>query len=246
MRKHAHRCLALLFAAVALVLPACEGDGHFTLLGYSTLPNYDPNIRTVYVPIFENRTFHRGVEFELTRAVIRAIEQKTPFKVVHRCELADTELLGVIVGWNKGIVNRNQLNEVREAETILTVQVMWRDRRTGEILSAPGQQLGDPVPPAIPAPDAPPGMAGPLQPVAVQAPNAAAPPAGDVLPAPNLVHPPAGHPVHPRAGHPGEAWTIVTSYATFIPELGASRTTSQKDNIDRLATQIVSMMEHAW
>ena len=69
-------------------MASCESWGHFTFLGYTTRPNYDECIKTVYVPIFDNKTFRRGMEFDLTRAVIREIEAKTPFKVVddpNRC-----------------------------------------------------------------------------------------------------------------------------------------------------------------
>src|SRR6516162_2071543 len=124
----------LAVAVLSLLLPACESGGHFTLLGYTTKPNYDCDYRTIYVPIFKNRTFRRGLEFDLTRAVVREIEAKTPYKVVSNCEEADTELLGTIVSVNKNLVNINQENEVREAEMTLGVEVIWRDRRTGDIL----------------------------------------------------------------------------------------------------------------
>ena len=49
----------------------CASDGHVGFLGYTTAPNYDPGIRTVYVPIFKSKvletTPYRGVEFTLTR-----------------------------------------------------------------------------------------------------------------------------------------------------------------------------------
>jgi hypothetical protein len=39
---------------------------------------------------------------------------------------------------------------------------------------------------------------------------------------------------------------VVQSVASFIPELGESITTAEKKNVDRLAIQIVSMMESPW
>src|SRR5690349_10480305 len=105
------RPFLFLLAAAALVLPSCQGDGNFSVLGYTTRPNYDPNIHSVYVPIFKNFTFWRGLEFDLTRAVVREIELKTPYKVVSDPSRADTELTGTIVSFNKNILNRNQLNE---------------------------------------------------------------------------------------------------------------------------------------
>jgi len=161
---------AFALAACALLLPSCAGDGHVSILGYSTKPNYDPNIRTVRVPIFKNKTFMTvtpvvGMEMDLTRAVVREIEQKTPFKVVQDCENADTELRGVIVGFQKVMLNYNPFNEVREAETQLVVQLVWRDLRTGKILSRGPRRFGegvegDPRQPLLATPDSvfPPGV----------------------------------------------------------------------------------------
>ena len=95
---------ALVALAVAL-LPGCASwDGHFCLFGYTTRPLYDLGIRTVRVPIFKNFTFRRGLEFQLTEAVIREIESKTPYKVVQEADCADTELIGTIVGRSKAVI----------------------------------------------------------------------------------------------------------------------------------------------
>jgi Lipopolysaccharide-assembly len=134
-----HRWLYCLTGVFALTLASCTGDGHFTILGYTTQPNYNLEIRTVYVPIFQNVTFARGLEFDLTRAVIREIESKTPFKVVDCREGADTELIGKIINTSKGVITLNQLGEVRDAQAGLSVELTWRDLRpgcTGTILSA--------------------------------------------------------------------------------------------------------------
>lgn len=195
---NARRLSCCLVLAMAALLSSCAGDGHFNILGYSTAPNYDASIVTVHVPIFQNISFRRGLEFDLTRAVIREIEAKTPFKVVSSPENADTELTGKIIGRNKALINYNQLGEVRDAETTISVEVVWRDLRKGrhgEILSQPA----------------------PTQ--------------------PGQMPPPPGSPPPP---------VLVQTVASFIPELGGSLTTSEKQNIDRLAVQVVSMMEKAW
>jgi hypothetical protein len=193
----------------AMVLPSCGWDGHFTAFGYTTRPNYDPNIRTVYVPMFANKTFWRGLEFELTEAVVREIQAKTPYRVESNPDCADTELIGTVVNYNKNILNRNQLNEVREAETVLAVEVIWRDRRTGEILSRPVQA-------GVPSAGTP-FFSADVPPV---------PPPGLIAPPPPPV--------------------LVQSVGGFIPELGSSISSARKENVDRLAVQIVSLMERPW
>lgn len=199
-----HPLPLLMLAAATLGLPSCEPGGHFTLLGYTTQPNYRTDIRTVRVSIFKNATprdsVRQGLEMDLTQAIVREIEQKTPYKVVGLGCDADTELTGKIVTLTKNIINRNQLNEVREAETTLGVQVLWKDLHSGEILSKPIRKPGTPLPPP-PPPGAPP------------------PPPPPVL---------------------------VTSIAGFIPEIGQSTTTAYQDNVNRLAVQIVCLMEKPW
>ncbi len=138
-----HLGAALLVALLTLIVGmGCQSwDGHMALGRYSTRPIYDAGIRTVRVPVFKNKTQvfqgNSGIENELTTVVIRSIEGRTPYKVVPENQDADTELTGTIAAFSKGIVNRNQLNEVREAETYLTVDLVWKDLRTGEILSQP-------------------------------------------------------------------------------------------------------------
>ena len=226
--------LRLVVAASGLLLPACEWDGNFTVLGYTTRPNYDPSITTVRIPVVKNRvlqdTVSRGAEFELTEAIKRQVRERTPFRVVGDNEPADTELVCTLVGYRKEMLNRNQLNEVREAENVLLIDVAWRDLRGGACLDAPAGELG-----AAPGPGAP---AVPADPV-VQPPTIATP-ARPQAPGGGLFSdaPPGAAPPVKRE--------LVQGTARFIPELGESPTTSRKLAIDKLAVQIVSMMEMGW
>jgi hypothetical protein len=199
------------WCALALLplVGGCQSPtGHLNLLGYTSKPNYDEKVHTVYVPMFENHTvgaFRRGIEVDLTRAVVREIETRTPYKVVHDRSRADTELCGTITTYQKNLVNRNQLNEVREAETILKAKVVWKDLRTGEVLS-----------------QARPGPRGPI-----------APPFDPDNPPPPIL------PAKPEA-------VEVTSVGRMLPEVGESNATALKMNIDRMAVQIVGLMEKPW
>ena len=157
---HPSSLLFLACFAVAVLLPSCAWDGQLNILGYTTRPNYDPGIRTIRVPIFKNNTYVRGLEFDLTQAVIREIGMRTPFTVVSADCLADSELTGNITILNKLAVNRTQLNEIREGQTTLGVEIVWRDLRTGEILSQPRVKSNpdNPAPPPT----------GPPKPVVIQ------------------------------------------------------------------------------
>ena len=88
------------------------------------------------------------LEFDVTKALVREIEAKTPYKVVSCRESADTELKGTILSLTKSLLNRNQLNEVREAQTLMRVSIIWRDLHTGEILSAQ-RKYGELLPPGV-------------------------------------------------------------------------------------------------
>src|SRR5213592_3775037 len=112
-------------------LAGCQGTP--SLFGYKLGAGaiYDSNIKTVYVPVFTNRAFqttpYRGMEVDITRAVVKEIGAKTKFKVVSDPDRADTELRGNIVSIGKNILNRNQQNLTREAEVVLVVDVLWWD-----------------------------------------------------------------------------------------------------------------------
>jgi hypothetical protein len=219
-----HRPVLLAFALAAALLAGCESRGHFSVLGYTTRPNYDCNIRTVYVPTFTSQVFidstRRTLHMDLTKAVIREIELKTPFKVVSDCSIADTELSGNILSLTKNLLNRNQLNEIREGETVLTVGIVWKDLRSGEILSLPRPGPTALATPGIPSLDIP-EVTG----VAPPPPAPPTPPGGPRLPAPPV---------------------LVTGIGNYIPELGQSNATAYQTAINRLATQIVSLMEKPW
>lgn len=257
----------LAVGVLAVLLPACQESSNFTIpfLGYSTKPNYDTRYKTVYVPTFKNLTFYRGLEFSVTKSLVREIEARTPYKVVSNRASADTELKGTIVSLTKNILNRNQLNEVREAQTVMRAQIIWRDLRTGEILSAP-RKPGELVPAGV-SPDTPPvpplmplntmpGMQTGVTsaPVAPQQPN----PAADAVPAPGITPAeggPGGGPIPPQDLDeddglpplpPGFQPTIVTSLGDFIPEIGQSITTAMSQNAILMAIQIVQMMEKPW
>jgi hypothetical protein len=200
-----------LLAAGTLALAGCA-DGHLSFFGYSSAPNYDCSIRTVYVPIPGNPTYRRGLEFDLKRALDKYVALNTPFTAVPYRDNADTELIVKIISRTKTIVNFNQLGEIREGELTMTAEVTWLDKRIGhidEVLSKPA-------------------VVGPL-PTAV--------PVSPVLPLPG---------VDPLAPLPKAPPIIVTATASYHPELGGSTVSAEQQLINKMAVQIVSMMEKPW
>jgi hypothetical protein len=163
--------LAALFGGAAAA--GCAHDGHLGIFGYTTAPNYDPEIRTVYVPVFRTKVFsttpYRDMEMTLTRKVQDAIEWKTPMKVLSDKDGADTELQGTVVAMSKVLTNRTSFNEVRELALYISCEIVWFDLRPGhegKILTNPRQrdlavppiggfQFDPDNPPQPPKPDTP-------------------------------------------------------------------------------------------
>ncbi len=131
MRNAALMAAMLSMLAAWLVTGGCATDPRS---GYSPHGVWSDDIATVHVPIFENETFDRNVEFQLTDALIKEIESRTPFKVAPLSR-ADTRLTGRIVN-----VERDQMSRSRDTglgeEMVYTVTIdfEWTDLRTGRAL----------------------------------------------------------------------------------------------------------------
>jgi len=280
-KRWSRRSVLLALAGVGLAVPACEMNQWFSwnggkpvLFGYGTTPNYDKRFKTIRLKIFKNPTFWAvvpvpGMEMQLTEALKREIELKTPYKIVSGD--ADLEISGSIMSFLKVALNYTQQNEEREVETTLTAQVVLKDLRSGEILSQPAQRAAEPLPPAglLPGQLDPlnaqtmlPGSiasnelsAAPISPGGQPATlGSASPPptAGNPVPgATNMPGPPGAAPGPP--GPPGAApgtqpiqGVLVRSVAYYRPEIGQSLSTAEQDNCNQMAEQIVSMMEIPW
>lgn len=164
------RPLAAVFAAVTAAaavaaVPGCQGTGDLCVLGYTTKPPFDEDIRSVYIPLFKTAAFHtspfRGIEADITQEIVTELgRRRSPIRVVSDPSRADTELIGTVTRINKAIYNRNLINLNREYEVQITVEVLWRDLRTGRVLSGrrepPASANPAPFDPCLPpAPPAP-------------------------------------------------------------------------------------------
>jgi hypothetical protein len=170
----------------------------------------------VRVPIFKNETLVRGLEFELTEEVIKQIELKTPWKVV-QSESADAVLTGKVIALSKRTVLHNELNEARESELTLAVEIDFKDLRAAGAQVDPLAEPLPAVPPTTsPLPDDEPALFGLRR-------------GGKRL-----------------GGLGRRAPNLVEAQAPFIPELGESIATARQRAARDLANQIVGMLEVPW
>ena len=114
---------AWLTAIVTLLGAGCAGYQ----IGNASL--YPSHIRTVYVPVFESDSFRAHLGERLTEAVVKEIEEKTPYKVVGDAAQADSVLSGRITGETKRVIVENRYDLPRQAEVSLQVKVRWLDRQ---------------------------------------------------------------------------------------------------------------------
>lgn len=124
----------IFFAALATV--ACLGFcGCGGTNGYSNKSLFHQEVSSVYVEMFNSRSFRRGVEYELTDALAKRIEAQTPYKVISSRNRADTILSGQIVSIDEAVLTiERQTGRSLEKEVTLKAIVNWKNLKTGELL----------------------------------------------------------------------------------------------------------------
>ena len=118
--------LLLIFAVILLSLvPGC---------GYTHREMFPQEFQSISVPIFENKTFYQGYEFDVTEAVCKEIELRTPYKVTS-LEGADTQLKGSIVSVNQVLLSTtSEANLPQELEYRIFIDFEWKNLRTGKVI----------------------------------------------------------------------------------------------------------------
>jgi hypothetical protein len=131
--KSAFICVHLWFL---LLLTGCGYStvGGESQHGYQWRSLYREDVKSVAVPIFQNKSYRRGVEFQLSRALVQQIESKSPYKVVPK-ERADTILDGEITDIRlQNVSTDSRLAIPQEQLYVITVDFIWKDLRTGRVL----------------------------------------------------------------------------------------------------------------
>lgn len=121
------RCLNLLLLVGFLLL--LSGCAAYHIGNQGLFPS---DVRTVGVSIVGNETWRRGYGERLTEAIVREIENRTPYKVVEASR-ADTVLEVTITGENKTVTFQNDWADPREISLGMTLRASWTDRRTAEV-----------------------------------------------------------------------------------------------------------------
>lgn len=124
--RQSHLVLLALVAMAPMVFLGC---------GYTVGRSFDAPVQTVVVPTFNNESFRRNLAPQLTEAVHREIQNRTPFRIVNDVAHADTRLTGTIINAHKNALTRTPFGDPRQLQMQLFVRVQWEDLRTGEILS---------------------------------------------------------------------------------------------------------------
>lgn len=132
--------------AAALVLVAFGGG----CAGYRVGSMLPPDIKTVYVPTFENKTDEPLIEGRVTAAVITQLQRDGSLKVVAR-EQADAILKVVLerfiltpVGYDK--TSRSRPNEYR---IVLSASYVLTSTKTGKVVSEHARVEGESLAPVL-------------------------------------------------------------------------------------------------
>lgn len=118
------RLLWLGLFTASLLLAAC---------GYTSRSQLRQNVNTIYIPIFDNLTYRRGLEFDLTNALKNEILFRTRLKVVDK-DHADSILSGSITDVKKLVLLEDPRANLVEAAMTIIIDFSWVDLRTGRTI----------------------------------------------------------------------------------------------------------------
>lgn len=116
-------------------ISVCAAGVLCTGCGYLVGGAYAPEVSTVHVPTFASDSYRRGFELQLTEAVQKQIQLRTPYRLAKPPE-AQTRLEGRIISIDKRVENQNRFDDPRELELAIGIQVRWIDERSGQVLGA--------------------------------------------------------------------------------------------------------------
>jgi len=117
--RNVRRVSLLGLAATILLWSACS---------YSPNPALFPaHLKTIAVPVFQNRTSQPALEDEVTTAVVNRFIRDSKLRVVAE-DQADLVITGAVAGYKNAVFGFNAQEKAQEYQVAVTVVVTVRDR----------------------------------------------------------------------------------------------------------------------
>lgn len=129
--RSAAQSIALPFGLACLVISIVAGCAPYQFGNAALFP---AGIRTVHVPIVRNATFRPNLGLQLTEALIREIELRTPYKVTADPS-ADSTLKVEVIGETKRVLTETNADYPRALDAVVQVRAAWTDRAGRLLLS---------------------------------------------------------------------------------------------------------------
>ncbi len=122
-------------SSVVCLLSSALLGGCGASTGYSNDSLFPSDVNNVYLEMFDNRSFRRGIEFTLSDALAKRVEVDTPYKIVSSRDRADSVMSGQIVAAGESILTiERDIGRALEKEVVLTAVVNWKNLKDGQLM----------------------------------------------------------------------------------------------------------------
>jgi hypothetical protein len=136
------RCWRAGFFWLLLLAIFAPGCGPYSFSGATAT-----HIKTIAVPVFEDRTAEFGVKERLSNTIIQEFTRDNTLKIADR-RVADSVLLGSLLRVEERPGVYNQQENVQQIRLFLTVQMKYEDlKKPKTVWEAQVTQFGDYTPP---------------------------------------------------------------------------------------------------
>jgi hypothetical protein len=128
--------IARFASAACMAMWVVAGCSSSPTEGYAAVSPYPSSYRSVALPVFRNDALMRGFERDLAEALVKQVEQSTPYKVRSEAT-ADTVLRGTITATDLVQLSKDPSTGLAN-EMMLRVRVNfeWVDLKSGERIVA--------------------------------------------------------------------------------------------------------------
>lgn len=127
----APRLTCLAGALITLLGVACSDDPR---TGYSSNSVFRTDVSTIAVELFGNDTYERELGPQLTGAIVRELQVKTPWRIATPM-MADTVIQGRITSVDLESLSASLTTGLsQEMAVSIAIDFTWSDRRTGQPL----------------------------------------------------------------------------------------------------------------